>query len=134
MRHPGGGPTTSCGSSAATSGRFTDDHTHERLVVSGRVGRLREPILHEAISDLDQMVLKMNAYSSASAQTRAGQGRRAGLLTAIGHGAWTFFRTYVLRLGFLDGREGFMLAVANAEGSYYRYVKLMQLARRGRDE
>ena len=37
------------------------------------------------------------------------------------HGWWAFFRTYVLRLGFLDGREGFMLAVSNAEGSYYRY-------------
>jgi hypothetical protein len=34
-------------------------------------------------------------------------------------------RTYFLRAGFLDGREGFMLAVANAEGSYYRYLKLM---------
>jgi hypothetical protein len=43
------------------------------------------------------------------------------------HGAWTFFRTYVMRAGFLDGREGFMLAVANAEGSYYRYLKLMLL-------
>ena len=32
-------------------------------------------------------------------------------------------RTYVLRRGFLDGREGFLLAVANAEGAYYRYQK-----------
>jgi hypothetical protein len=39
----------------------------------------------------------------------------------------------VLRLGFLDGREGFMLAVANAEGSYYRYLKLMLLERRRRE-
>jgi hypothetical protein len=36
-------------------------------------------------------------------------------------------RTYFLRLGFLDGREGFMLAVANAEGAYYRHLKLMLL-------
>ena len=38
------------------------------------------------------------------------------------------FRTYVLRAGFLDGRAGFMLAVSNAEGAYYRYIKLMLLA------
>ena len=50
------------------------------------------------------------------------------------HGAWTFFRTYIQRLGFLDGREGFMLAVANAEGSYYRYAKLMLLDRKEREE
>ena len=55
---------------------------------------------------------------------------RAGMLVAIGHGAWTFIRTYVLRAGFLDGREGFMLAFATAEGTYYRYAKLMRLRRR----
>jgi hypothetical protein len=38
---------------------------------------------------------------------------------------WAFFRTYVLRRGFLDGREGFLLSVSNAEGAYYKYVKLM---------
>jgi hypothetical protein len=36
----------------------------------------------------------------------------------------------VFRAGFLDGREGFMLAVATAEGTYYRYVKLMQRSRK----
>ncbi len=112
------------------AGRFSDDRTHERVLLEGATRKLREPIMHEAIDDLDQMLLKMNAYSSASAESRFAAGRRAGLATAIGHGAWTFFRTYVLRLGFLDGREGFMLAVANAEGSYYRYVKLMLLERR----
>ena len=110
--------------------RFSDDRTHERLVVEGALGKLREPIMHEAIVDLDQMVLKMNAYSSTSAESRFEQGGRASLASAILHGAWMFFRTYVLRLGFLDGREGFILAVANAEGSYYRYLKLMLLERR----
>jgi glycosyltransferase involved in cell wall biosynthesis len=115
------------------AGRFSDDRTHERVLLEGATRKLREPIMHEAINDLDQMLLKMNAYSSASAQSRFAEGRRAGLTTAIGHGAWTFFRTYVLRLGFLDGREGFMLAVANAEGSYYRYLKLMLLEHRRRE-
>ena len=36
-------------------------------------------------------------------------------------------RTYVFQAGFLDGREGFMLSVSNAEGTYYRYLKLMLL-------
>jgi hypothetical protein len=56
-------------------------------------------------------------------------GRRVSFMSGIGHGLWTFIRVYVLRLGFLDGREGFLLAVANAEGSYYRYMKAW-LARR----
>ena len=129
MKHSGWWPDHVVRLFRREAGRFSDDHTHERLIVEGAIGRLREPLMHEAIFDLDQMVLKMNAYSSASARSRFAEGRRATLGTAILHGAWTFFRTYVLRLGFLDGREGFMLAVANAEGSYYRYVKLMLLER-----
>ena len=72
--------------------------------------------------------LACGAYSTASAQMKHARAERATLLGAVLHGAWTFFRTYVLRLGFLDGREGFLLAVLNAEVSYYRYVKLLLLS------
>lgn len=130
MRHSGWWPDHVLRLFRRDAGRFTDDHTHERLVVDGSAGRLREPILHEAITDLDQMLAKMNAYSTASARMKLERGGRGSLARAVFHGVWAFFRTYVLRLGFLDGREGFILAVANAEGSYYRYVKLMMLAER----
>jgi hypothetical protein len=135
MRHSGWWPDYVVRLFQRGSARFTDDHIHERLLVDGAVGRLREPIMHEAIVDLDQMLGKMNAYSTSSARMRLDRNVRAGVLVAVAHGAWTFFRTYVLRAGFLDGREGFILAVANAEGSYYRYLKLMLLReRRKRDE
>jgi hypothetical protein len=52
----------------------------------------------------------------------------------VAHGLWTFLRTYLFRAGFLDGREGFLLAVSNAEGTYYKYVKLMLLAERGKTQ
>jgi hypothetical protein len=51
--------------------------------------------------------------------------------SGITHGLWSFFRTYIIRRGFLDGREGFLLAVANAEGTYYRYMKAWHRGRRG---
>jgi len=108
--------------------RFSDDNTHERLIVKGATGRLKQPLMHQAIDDLDQMIAKMNTYSTNTARMLHERGRRASIFTALLHGGWTFVRTYVLRLGFLDGREGFMLAVANAEGSYYRYIKLMLLS------
>jgi glycosyltransferase involved in cell wall biosynthesis len=125
MKHSGWWPDYVLRVFRRDCGRFTDDHTHERLVVTGRIGKLVAPIKHEAITDLDQMLLKMNAYSTASARMKLDRGARGSIPGAIAHGVWAFFRTYVLRLGFLDGREGFLLAVANAEGSYYRYVKLM---------
>jgi hypothetical protein len=72
----------------------------------------------------------MSAYSTAGAHMLRARGKTSSLGGAIMHGAWTFIRTYVLRAGFLDGREGFMLAVSNAEGAYYRYLKLMLLTER----
>lgn len=129
MKHSGWWPDYVVRLFRREAGRFSDDRAHERVVLQGRLGRLREPLMHEAVRSIEQMLAKMDGYSSASAQARFQQGRRASLATAVIHGAWAFFRTYVLRLGFLDGREGFILAVANAEGSYYRYVKLMMLAR-----
>jgi glycosyltransferase involved in cell wall biosynthesis len=130
MRHSGWWPDYVVRLFRRDSGRFSDDHTHERLIVNGRVARLSAPLMHEAIVDLEQMIAKMNAYSSATAEMKLARGQRATLFTAVLHGGWTFLRTYLLRLGFLDGREGFMLAVANAEGSYYRYLKLMLMTRR----
>ena len=129
MKHSGWWPDYVLRLFRRDAGRFTDDHTHERLVVNGRVARLDSPIRHEAITDLDQMLSKMNAYSTASARMKLERGGSGSVPGAIAHGVWAFIRTYVLRLGFLDGREGFLLAVANAEGSYYRYVKLMVMGR-----
>lgn len=112
-----------------TQARFSDDVVHEHLIANGEVRRLKNPIRHETMTDLDQALDKLNRYSTASAQSLYQRGRRANLWTALSHGLWAFIRTYFLHRGFLDGTEGFLLAITNAEGSYYRYVKLMQLHR-----
>jgi glycosyltransferase involved in cell wall biosynthesis len=125
MKHSGWWPDHVIRLIRRDAARFSDDRAHERLLVDGVTRKLKQPLMHEAISTMDQMLGKMNLYSTASARMLHERGRKASLATAILHGTWAFFRTYVIRLGFLDGREGFILAVANAEGSYYRYVKLM---------
>ena len=125
MKHSGWWPDHVIRLIRRDAARFSDDRAHERLLVDGVTRKLKQPLMHEAISTMDQMLGKMNLYSTASARMLHERGRKASLATAILHGSWAFFRTYVIRLGFLDGREGFILAVANAEGSYYRYVKLM---------
>ncbi len=104
--------------------RFSESLVHESLVVQGRVGTLQQDLLHYSYRDFDDVLSKLNHYSTASANQLSSRGKHGGLAQAILHGAWAFFRTYILRAGFLDGREGFMLAVMNAENSYYRYIKL----------
>lgn len=110
------------------AGRFSDDLVHERVIVTGSTGKLRQSILHESFRDAEELLAKINHYSTASALMLRKKNRTASLKTAIVHALWAFLRSYILRAGFLDGREGFMLAVSTAEGTYYRYVKLMLLA------
>lgn len=124
MKHSGWWPDYVVRLFRRGAARFSEDLAHERLVVTGTTRKLKQALMHEAISTMEQMLGKMNLYSSASARMLHARGRDASITTAVLHGSWAFFRTYVLRRGFLDGREGFILAVANAEGSYYRYIKL----------
>ena len=127
MRHSGWWPDYVPRLFRRGSARFSDDAVHERLCFEGKAGRLREPIEHLSFRTLDQVLDKMNRYSSAGARTMQHRGKRGSLGAAVGHGLWAFVRTYILRRGFLDGREGFILAVSNAEGTYYRYLKRMYL-------
>lgn len=124
MKHGGWAPDYTWRLWRRGRGRFTHHHVHEHLEIEGPTGTLREPIIHYSYRSMEAVLEKLNRYSTAGVHDLKARGRRGSLGRAIGHGLWTFFRTYVLRLGVLDGRWGFMLAVSNAEATYYKYVKL----------
>jgi glycosyltransferase involved in cell wall biosynthesis len=123
MRHSGWYPDHVLRLFRRGRARFSDDLVHERVICEGRVARLSEPLLHNPVARLEDALSRMDRYSSAGADMLAASGRRISFMTGIWRGLWSFLRTYVLRAGFLDGREGFLLAIANAEGTYYRYMK-----------
>ena len=128
MRHGGWWPDRITRLFSRNCARFSDDLVHEKLVVNGITESLASPLLHIAFTDPEEVLRKIDQYSTAGACMMAERNKKATLASAILHGLWTFIRTYILKAGFLDGREGFMLAVSNAEGTYYRYLKLMLLA------
>ncbi len=111
-------------------GRFSDHLVHTRVICDGSVRRLRTPLTHIAIRRLPDSVAKMNGYSTEGARELLAEGRKVSFFAGISHGIWAFVRCYLLRLGFLDGREGFLLAVANAEGTYYKYMKAWMACRK----
>lgn len=108
--------------------RFSEDPVHERLMFDAALQYLREPLEHDSIRDLTQMLDKMNHYTSAGAERLARSGRRSTLWGAIGRGWWAFIRTYFLKLGCLDGAEGFIMAVSSAESTYYKHLKRLYLS------
>ena len=111
------------------SAQFSDDLVHEKIMTTSKVGQLNSRLLHESFRNLEAVLEKTNRYSTAGAQSLFIKGKPASLRKALGHGMWAFVRTYFLRLGFLDGRLGLVLAISNAEGTYYRYLKLWLLQR-----
>jgi len=127
MRHSGWSPDYVVRLFRKDFGKFSESIVHENLVINGNIGTIKHPISHYAFSDLEEVLDKINRYSSAGATQKLNQGKKSSLGKALRHGLWAFMRTFFIQAGFLDGREGFMLAVSNAEGVYYRYLKLMYL-------
>jgi glycosyltransferase involved in cell wall biosynthesis len=130
MRHSGWFPDYVLRLFRRGKARFSDDLVHERIICEGPVARLNELLAHHSVTRLEQAISRIDRYSTAGAEMLLASGRRISFAQGITHGLWSFIRAYVIRLGFLDGREGFLLAVANAEGTYYRYMKAWLAGRR----
>lgn len=128
MRHGGWWPDRVARLFRRGTARYSDARVHENLVTDRPLGQLHEPLLHYSFRSFEDVLAKVNRYSTESAAMLVARGAHPGLGSAVLHGVAAFLRTYVFKLGFLDGRFGFMLAVSNAEGSYYRYVKAMLAA------
>lgn len=107
---------------------FEDDQVHERYVMhtDKPVGYMKEPIWQIPFKDLEQILHKANRYSSLGALKLETAGKQVGMMTAFGHGVWAFIVHYFLKLGFLDGWPGFVIALANFEGTFYKYAKLCE--------
>jgi glycosyltransferase involved in cell wall biosynthesis len=121
MRHSGWFPDYVLRLFRRENARFSDDLVHERVICEGPIGRLSGVLDHHPVLWLEDALRRVDGYSTAGAEMLAA--RRVSFSSGITHGMWSFLRAYILKLGFLDGREGFLLAVANAEGTYYRYMK-----------
>lgn len=134
MRHSGWWPDYIIRLFRRGQGHFSNDLVHEHLIVNGPTETLSKPLIHDSYRDLEEVLNKVNSYSSAGARMMHQKQKKATLATAVFHSLWAFVHTYILRAGFLDGREGFMLAVSNAEGTYYKYLKLMYLERSEKPE
>jgi glycosyltransferase involved in cell wall biosynthesis len=129
IRHSGWWPDYVLRLFKREAGRFTDAPVHEKVETQVSVAKLKFWLLHDPYENLDALITKINRYSGEAAAAMAARGKRVGIPGLLGHSIWTFIRIYLIRRGFLDGRHGFVLAVAAASGSFFRYSKLMFLNR-----
>ena len=107
--------------------QFTHSVIHEKLITQGTSSQLPGILYHQAYQSLEQVINKMNNYSSISANALFKAQKKSSVSKAVARGAWTFFRDYFIKLGCFDGQSGLALAISNAQGCYYRYLKLYLL-------
>lgn len=107
--------------------KYSSDIVHEKVLIpeGSRIARLKLPILHQSYRDITHALYKINRYSSYSARMRLKNNQRGGLFKMAFATGWMFFRCFILQRGFLDGKEGLIMALLKAQGSMVLGLKQM---------
>lgn len=112
--------------------RFSAEPVHERVEMKGEVGHCRGDLLHYSFDGFSDLIAKMNRYTDIGAGQLLARGKRSNLSQVTLRPLFAFWKTYILRGGFLDGFAGFAIAVSNTVSVFYKYAKLREL--QGRTE
>lgn len=110
--------------------RFDGQPVHEDVIVTGRIGRLESPLWHFTCRDLAHLQRKLSGYANIRAHKRFQAGKRATIVGALVRGTVNFVITYIWRLGFLDGRNGLLMAGLYANYTFEKYAVLWALSRK----
>jgi glycosyltransferase involved in cell wall biosynthesis len=113
--------------------KFNDAQVHERLLFEGATGRLANDLIHYTDATLEHYLEKMNTYTTLSALQLFKQGRSVSAFSLFLRPAFSFFKMYVLRLGFLDGAAGFTVSYLSSVHVFTKYAKLRQLVLNSRN-
>ncbi len=113
--------------------RIQGDEPHPEAVVEGAVRAIKGDILHCSYpGGILDYVRRSGAYADIAARARLQSGRRAGLADVLFRPTFAFLRSYVLKLGFLDGLPGLAVAVGTAYHRFVRELRLRELQRETR--
>ncbi|RKX25292.1 MAG: glycosyltransferase family 2 protein [Candidatus Zixiibacteriota bacterium] len=114
------------------SGDFDDALVHEKVIVKGNTARLKHDLLHYSFPTIDVYLEKQWEYAELGAQQAFRGGRRSGALAVVVRPLASFVKHYVLKRGFLDGIEGFLISALAAYYVMVKYAKLRNLAQQSK--
>jgi len=126
IRHGGWYPAAKVRFYPRLRAQYGSQQVHEKLEYDGKldVRKLKGDLLHYTYRDLEHYLVKSAHYAAAWAAPREAQGRKATLLQGAIHALGCFLRMYVFRAGFLDGKQGFLLAVLSSHSTFVKYADL----------
>ncbi len=103
---------------------------HEKIKANGAVGTLKNSLNHFSYKTFDNYNDKLNLYSRLQAESLYDKKKRPGFYHFIIRPAYRFLWQYIFRLGFLDGKEGFILAYVHSFSVFKRYLQLWMMYRK----
>ncbi len=132
MKHGGFWPDPKLRLFRRGKGRFESRSVHEDIQLDGATRELqRGALLHHCYPTLSDYIEHMNRYSSLGAEMVVAEGKvRFSVINIALRPLFTFLYNYFFRLGFLDGREGFLLHLYHAVYVSWKYAKAWELSRK----
>ena len=108
-------------------GLWGGENPHDKVVLKKgvKVKHLKGDLLHRAYVDASETIVKIQRYSDIFAHENIDR-RSTSTLQIIAHSSFAFFKSYILKRGFLDGFEGLMVAMAVSNHVFYKYAKLYE--------
>lgn len=106
--------------------RFSDSLVHEKILVKKcRVEKVPYPLLHFSYLCVGDFIDKMQRYSSLFAEQNY-QKKSTSFSKALFHGFFAFLKSYFIKRGIFDGKEGFIISWYNASVAFVKYLKLLE--------
>jgi len=111
--------------------KWNDAPVHEKLIIPADVlvKTLNGYVLHHTVKNIEAYKEKMKDYAMLNAEKYYRQGKNSSWMKLKLAPAFYFFKNYILKLGFLDGYEGYMAATIIAHYTYLKYKRLKELKR-----
>src|ERR1700761_1706472 len=108
--------------------KWIGEFVHESVTVDGSVGHLQSSLLHFTCNSLSEHLRSMDSYTTLAAQEIVSTGKSISFTRLLCDPMWTFFRTYILKRGFLDGVEGLAIAYMAALYNFVKYAKARDMS------
>lgn len=107
-------------------GSYNSRDVHESVEIRGETGRIEEEIMHYSYHTISDHLRKIDNYTTLGAEQLFDQGKKSSVFKAILRAKFRFIKMYFIHMGFLDGKEGLILAFNSAFYVYLKYIKLWE--------
>ncbi len=106
--------------------QYNDSLVHEKVEVSKemQVANLKGDLIHFTYNDMNHYLVKSAGYAKAWAEQREKKGKKSSISQGILHALGCFIKMYIVKAGFLDGKQGFLLSILSAHSTFVKYADL----------